>query len=80
MIVLKANDARAISDKKKPFELEKEKVMNDIHIAANRGDYSIQIYKNGLKDYRLMVAWLVDLGYHCVANEGSDRIYVRWQE
>ena len=82
MTIYKAQEMYNLAYSKQPFEQEKEKVMDKIHEAASRGEFQIQILKNELTDYRLIMAWLIDLGYRCIcySNFDSNTIFIGWEK
>lgn len=82
MTIYKAQEMYKLAYSRQPFEQEKEKVMTKIHEAATRGEFQTQIFKDELTDYRLIIAWLVNLGYRCICYSDieNDRIYVKWEK
>lgn len=81
-MIYKAQDMNKLACSKLPYEQEKEKVMAQIYDAASRGEFVTEIFKSEFTDYRLIIAWLTNLGYKCTyySNYDFNRIYVNWEK
>lgn len=81
MTVYNAKEMYELAQSKSQSEQEKEKVMEQIHKAASVGLYYTMFLCGDFEDYRLIIAWLCNLGYRCVSDQDKfPRVfYVKWE-
>ena len=80
MTIYKAQEMNKLADSRGTFGKEKEKVMEAIHKAADSGKFQTCFLIGDFTNYRLMIAWLVSLGYRCVQSRNENRFYVKWED
>ena len=79
-IIYNAKEMYKLAQSKASFEQEKENVMKQIHEAATAGWYYTTFLHKNFADYRLIIAWLCELGYRCqIEQDGYPRRFsVKW--
>lgn len=80
MTIYRAEEMHKLAYSKGTFEQEKQKAMDAIYKAADRGEFQTGFLIGDFSDYRLMIAWLVDLGYRCIHVRNDNRFYVKWEK
>lgn len=82
MTIYNAKEMYELANSKSRIEQEKKKVMEQIHEAALAGWYYTMFRHGDFEDYRLIIAWLCNLGYRCQIEEGGfpRRFYVKWEK
>lgn len=80
MTIYRAQEMNKLANSKSKFEKEKEKAMEEIYKAASCGEFQTCFLIGDFTDYRLVIAWLVDLGYRCVHIRNDNRFYVKWEK
>ena len=80
MIVYHAEEMCKLAYSKSHIGKEKAEVMNKIYEAASQGYFQACFLIGDFADYRLIVAWLADLGYRCVHVRNDNKFYVRWEK
>jgi hypothetical protein len=79
MNIYRPDEMYKLAYSKSIFEQEKQKAMEAIYKAAELGKFQTCFLIGDFTDYRLMIAWLVDLGYRCVHNRTDNIFYVKWE-
>lgn len=80
MTIYKAQEMNKLAVSRGLFEREKEKAMETIYKAADSGEFQTCFLIGDFSNYRLMIAWLVSLGYRCVHGRNENRFYVKWEK
>ena len=80
MTIYSAQEMNKLANSKSKFGKEKEKVMETIYKAADCGEFQTCFLISDFTDYRLMIAWLVDLDYRCVHIRDDNKFYVKWEK
>lgn len=79
MNIYRPDEMYELAYSKNTFGQEKQKVMERIHKAAERGEFQTCFLIGDFTDYRLVIAWLTKLGYRCIHIRNDNRIYVKWE-
>ena len=79
MNIYRSDEMYKLAYSKSTFEQDKQKAMETIHKAAELGKFQTCFLIEDFTDYRLMIAWLVDLGYRCVHNRTDNIFCVKWE-
>ena len=79
MNIYQPDEMYKLAYSKSPFEQEKQRVMRIIYKAAKFGEFQTYFLISDFTDYRLIIAWLTELGYRCVHVRNDNRFYVRWE-
>lgn len=80
MTIYHAKEMHKLAYSKSPFEKEKAETMNKIYDAASRGQFQVCFLIGDFTDYRLIIAWLTELGYRCIHIRNDSRFYVKWEK